>query len=89
MRSVYCSDQLVKFQLHRRTVPILSVLDQEHHEERDDGRAGIYNQLPGIAKANIGPVAAQTKMMSTARAKVAGCPAAREVRLANRVKRES
>jgi hypothetical protein len=50
MRSVYCSDQLVKFQLHRGTVPILSVLDQEHHEERDDGRAGIYNQLPGIAE---------------------------------------
>src|SRR5918994_2928823 len=50
MRSVYCSDQLVKFQLHRHTVPILSVLDQEHHEERDDGRAGIYNQLPGIAE---------------------------------------
>ena len=40
-------------------------------------------------KANIGPVAAQTKMMSTARAKVAGCPAAREVHLAKRVKAES
>ena len=89
MRPVYCSDQLVKFQLHRGTVPILSVLDQEYHEERDDGRAGIYNQLPGIAEGEYRAVAAQTKMMSTARAKVAGFPAAREVHLAKRVKRES
>ncbi len=34
---------------------------------------------------NIGPVAAQTRMISTAITKVAGCPAAREVHLANRV----
>src|SRR5215213_585039 len=50
MRSVYGSDQFVKFQLHGSTVPILCVLDQEHHQERNDGRAGIYDQLPGIAE---------------------------------------
>ncbi len=26
----------------------------------------VYDQLPGVANPNIGPVAAQTKMMSTA-----------------------
>src|SRR5215210_1833391 len=51
MRSVYASDQFVKFQLHGSTVPGLCVLDQEYHQERDDGRAGIYSQLPGIAEA--------------------------------------
>jgi hypothetical protein len=44
------SDQLVTFQLHGSTVPILCVLDQEHYQERNDGRAGIYDQLPGIAE---------------------------------------
>ena len=38
---------------------------------------------------NIRPVAAQTKMMSTATAKIAGCPAAREVNSAKWVNRES
>jgi hypothetical protein len=40
-------------------------------------------------KANIGPVAAQAMMRSRATAKVVGCPAAREVHLANWVNRES
>jgi hypothetical protein len=38
---------------------------------------------------NMGPVTAQTKMMSTAVTKVAGCPVACEVHLAKRVNRES
>jgi hypothetical protein len=50
MRSFYCSDQFVKLQLHGSTVPGLCVLDQEYHQERNDGRAGIYDQLPGIAE---------------------------------------
>ena len=50
MRSFYCSDQFVKLQLHGSTVPGLCVLDQEYHQERNDGRAGIYSQLPGIAE---------------------------------------
>jgi hypothetical protein len=50
MRSSYCSDQFVKLQLHGTTVPSLCVLDQEYYQERNDGRAGIYSQLPGIAE---------------------------------------
>ena len=38
---------------------------------------------------NIGPVTAQPRMISTAVAKVAGCPVAREVHLAKRVNKES
>ena len=83
MRSFYCSDQFVKFQLHGSTVPGLCVLDQECHQERNDGRAGIYSQLPGIAETKYrAGVMAQTTMISTAVAKVAGCPAVREARLA-------
>jgi hypothetical protein len=50
MRSFYCSDQFVKLQLHGSTVPSLCVLDQEYYQECNDGRAGIYSQLPGITE---------------------------------------
>src|SRR3954467_3813844 len=50
MRSFYCAEQLAKLQLHGDAVPGLCVLDQEYHQERNDGRAGIYSQLPGIAE---------------------------------------
>ena len=73
MRSFYYSDQFVKFQLHGSTVPGLCVLDQECHQERNDGRAGIAE-----TKYRAG-VMAQTTMISTAAAKVAGCPTVREV----------
>jgi hypothetical protein len=51
MRSFYCSDQVVKLQLHGSTVPSLCVLDQEYYQEWNDGRAGIYSQLPGITES--------------------------------------
>src|SRR5215217_8724310 len=50
MGSFYGSDQFVKLKLHGSTVPILCVLDQEHPQERNDGRARIYDQLPGISE---------------------------------------
>ena len=50
MRPVYRSDQFVKFQLHRSSVSVLCVLDQEYHKDRNDGRGAIYRQLPGIAE---------------------------------------
>lgn len=36
--------------LKSRRVPVLAVLNQEHHEERDDGRAGVNHQLPRIVE---------------------------------------
>src|ERR1700722_11020911 len=40
--------QFVEFYLQCRTVAILSVLNQEHHEERNNGRARIDDELPRI-----------------------------------------
>jgi len=42
------ANQFVKLGVKRRGVPVLGVLNQEDHEECDDGRAGIDDQLPGI-----------------------------------------
>jgi hypothetical protein len=45
------ADQLIKFGLDRRTVAVLSALDQKHHEERHDRRSGIDHELPGVRVA--------------------------------------
>src|SRR6185369_1101453 len=42
------ADQLVELGLDRRSVAVLRVLDEEDHQERDDGRAGVDDQLPGV-----------------------------------------
>jgi hypothetical protein len=36
--------------VHRFRVTVLSVLNQKHHQECDDGRGGVDDQLPGIRK---------------------------------------
>jgi hypothetical protein len=51
---VYRSDQFIQLQLHSRTVSVLSVLDEEYHEESDDSRARVYDQLPGVTEAEYG-----------------------------------
>lgn len=43
-------DQLVQLDLHRGGVRVLRVLDQEHHQEGDDGGAGVDHQLPGVVE---------------------------------------
>src|ERR671932_306824 len=50
MRTIDRSDQLVQLQLHSRAVSILGVLDEEYHQESDDGGASVYDQLPGVAE---------------------------------------
>src|SRR6476620_7897979 len=40
--------QLVQLHLDRGAIPVLGILDQKHHQEGDDRRAGIDDQLPGI-----------------------------------------
>jgi len=42
------AQEFVELRLHRRAVPILAVLDQEHHQEGDDGGPGIDDQLPCV-----------------------------------------
>src|SRR5438132_1248954 len=41
-------DQFVELRLNRRAIAVLGVLDEEHHQEGDDGRAGVDHQLPGV-----------------------------------------
>ncbi|MNG13535.1 hypothetical protein D3C84_972200 [compost metagenome] len=40
--------QLIDFEVQDVGVTVLRVLDQKHHEERDDGRRGVDDQLPGV-----------------------------------------
>ena len=42
------SNQLIELGLDRASVPVLSILDQEHHQECDDGGAGVDHQLPCV-----------------------------------------
>lgn len=42
------SDQLVQLDLDGGTVPVLRVLNKEHHQECDDRRARVDDELPGI-----------------------------------------
>jgi hypothetical protein len=44
------ADQLVEFGLNRGAIAVLRILDQEHHQERDDRGAGVDHQLPGVAE---------------------------------------
>ena len=42
------SNQLVELEVQRRAIAVLRVLDKKHHQERDDRRARIDDQLPGV-----------------------------------------
>ena len=44
------ADQFVELEMDRPRVPILGVLNKEHHEERNNGRSGVDHQLPHIRK---------------------------------------
>lgn len=47
------SNQLIDFQMQNVVVPVLGVLDQEDHQERDDRRRCIDDQLPRIVEMKI------------------------------------
>src|SRR5688572_6766612 len=48
------SNDLVELYLNRFRVAVLRALDEEHHQEGDDGRAGVDDELPGVAEAKQG-----------------------------------
>jgi hypothetical protein len=48
------ANEFVQFQLNRRRIPVLRVLDKEHHKERDDRCAGVDDQLPCVGKMKSG-----------------------------------
>ncbi len=49
------SDEFIEFDVHRFRVFVLGVLNQEHHEKRNDGGAGVDNELPRIAESKQRP----------------------------------
>ena len=49
------ANQLVELEVYSFSIAVLRVLDQEHHEKRDDRGAGVDDELPGIAEAEYRP----------------------------------
>ena len=45
-------NQLIQFQVQYQRILVLRPLNEEHHQKRDDGGAGVDDQLPrfGILK---------------------------------------
>ena len=54
-RALGSVDQLVELQVQRLGVAVLRVLDQKHHQEGDDRRAGVDDQLPSIGPTEQRP----------------------------------
>src|SRR6266436_7508812 len=44
------ANDFVELQMHRFSVAVLGVLNQEHHQKRNDGGSSVDDQLPGIGK---------------------------------------
>jgi len=55
VRAAHRANQLVEFELDGVAIAILGILNQEYHQECDDRRAGVYDQLPGIAELKYRP----------------------------------
>jgi hypothetical protein len=54
MGPLHGSDQFIQFQLPYGAVSVLRMLNQEHHQEGDNDRAGVDDQLSGIAQPEEG-----------------------------------
>src|SRR6266404_5186278 len=73
-RAFECADDFVQLQLKCFGIAVLRVLNEEHHQERDDGRAGVDNELPGIGEMKSWPGKAQMMMMRMAAVKTQALP---------------
>ena len=49
LRPLHRQHELRQFELYRKSVAVLRVLDQEYHQKCHDGGAGIDHELPSIA----------------------------------------
>ncbi|MNF10238.1 hypothetical protein D3C80_2111180 [compost metagenome] len=47
--------QLVDFQMQNIVVTVLSILNQKHHQERNDGCRRVDDELPGVVVIEIWP----------------------------------
>src|SRR3954451_5358013 len=45
-------DQLVELELDGPRLPVLGVLNEKHDQERDDRRAGVDHELPGVRESD-------------------------------------
>src|SRR5437870_9998173 len=50
MRPSGGADELVELELDRLGVAILCILNKKHHQEGDDGRGGVDDQLPSVTE---------------------------------------
>src|SRR5262245_2709072 len=55
VRSLRGTNELVELQLDGLGVAVLGVLDQKDHQERDDGRACVDDELPRVAEMKHRP----------------------------------
>jgi hypothetical protein len=51
-----CPNELINLHLQRGAVPVLGILNQKNHQERDDAADGIHDKLPCIGKAEQWPI---------------------------------
>lgn len=54
MRVSVAANKFIELHLHRNTVPVLGILNEEDHEKGDDRRSCIDHQLPRIAESEYG-----------------------------------
>ncbi len=50
MRAAHRANQFVEFELDSVAIAILGILNQKYHQECDDRRARVYDQLPRVAE---------------------------------------
>ena len=48
------ANEFVQFQMNCLGIAILGVLNQKYHQEGDNGRSGVYDQLPRVGKVKNG-----------------------------------
>ncbi len=86
------ANDFVELQMHRFSVAVLGVLNQEHHQKRNDGSSSVDDQLPGVGKMKCWTsekpdqdheqVRSQTRITSMAPAKAQALPSMMEERRA-------
>ncbi|RWW91100.1 hypothetical protein BHE74_00000325 [Ensete ventricosum] len=76
------AQQFVDLDVQDVVVTVLRVLDQEHHQERDDGGRGVDDQLPGVVVVEIRPAQAPHQNQRHCRIERAraACPAGQGLR---------
>jgi len=54
MRTVNGADELIQFDLQCFGIPVLYILNQEHHQERDNRGSGVDHELPVVTEVEEG-----------------------------------